>query len=159
MEFEVLRYSSQKKSTLGLLFQKTQSGRKFLAYTLEDEFRKIKVKGETRIPAGKYQLELRKEGGFHQTYLARFGAKFHKGMIHVMNVPNFQFILWHLGNTEKDTDGCLLVGDESRENITKSGTIVSSELAYRRIYPIIAKAIETETCWVTYIDYDVPNTI
>ena len=37
--------------------------RKFLAYTLEDEYREEKVYGETRIPNGTYELGLRKVGG------------------------------------------------------------------------------------------------
>lgn len=154
MEFEVLRFSSQKKSTLGLLFQITETGKTFLAYTLEDEARTEKVWGDTRIPAGKYKLGLRTEGGFHRNYLLKYGSTFHKGMIHVLNVPGFEFILWHIGNDEDDTAGCLLVGDESIQNLTRNGFIGKSANAYERIYPIVAKAISTEECWVTYIDYD-----
>ena len=51
MELEVLRFSSQKDSTNGLLFDVTD-GRKFLCYTLEDEHREEKEYGETRIPSG-----------------------------------------------------------------------------------------------------------
>ena len=48
MKLEVLRFSSQKDSTNGLLFDITD-GRNFLAYTLEDEKRRDKVMHETRI--------------------------------------------------------------------------------------------------------------
>ena len=51
MKLEVLRFSSQSDSTLGLLFDVT-NGREFLCYTIEDEARETKVMGETRIPAG-----------------------------------------------------------------------------------------------------------
>ena len=51
MELEVLRISSQKDSTNGILFDITE-GREFLSYTLEDEYRKDKISGETRVPAG-----------------------------------------------------------------------------------------------------------
>ena len=64
MKFEVQRFSSQSDSTLGILFDVTD-GRKFLCFTLEDEAREVKVKGETRIPAGTYKLKLRKENS-HQ---------------------------------------------------------------------------------------------
>ena len=61
MDLLVLRFSSQKDSTSGLLFQKTESfGLQFLCYTLEDEFRALKVRGETRIPAGIYDIQFRK---------------------------------------------------------------------------------------------------
>ena len=73
MDLLVLRFSSQKDSTNGLLFQKTESfGLQFLCYTLEDEQRALKVKGETRIPAGIYDIQFRKEGGFHNKYSKRF---------------------------------------------------------------------------------------
>ena len=58
MKLEVIRFSSQNDSTLGLLFDVTD-GRKFLCFTLEDEARDTKVMGETRIPAGIYDLKLR----------------------------------------------------------------------------------------------------
>ena len=64
MELEVLRFSSLKDSTNGLLFDVTKD-RVFLCYTLEDEFRSTKKYGETRIPDGEYKIELRTEGGFH----------------------------------------------------------------------------------------------
>jgi hypothetical protein len=154
MEFEVLRFSSQKNSTLGLLFQITNKGRTFLAYTLEDEARTQKVWGKTRIPAGRYKLGLRREGGFHNNYLRRYGSQFHKGMIHVQNVPGFEFILWHIGNTDDDTAGCLLLGDESIQNLTRNGFIGNSASAYQRVYPLVVKAMERNTCWVNYVDYD-----
>ena len=73
MKLEVIRYSSQKDSTLGMLFDVTK-GRKFLCFTLEDEKRRTKVKGETRIPAGTYKLKLRKEGGYHGRYVKKYGS-------------------------------------------------------------------------------------
>ena len=44
---EVLRYSSSDDSTLGILSEIGNYGRRFLAYTLEDEFREEKVSAET----------------------------------------------------------------------------------------------------------------
>ena len=66
MQLEVLRFSSQVDSTSGLLFEVTDMGRRFMCYTLEDERRALKVRGETRVPAGTYKIELRTEGGFHE---------------------------------------------------------------------------------------------
>ena len=106
MKYEVLRISSGKDATSGLLFEVNQNKRTFLAYTLEDEQRDVKVWGETRIPAGTYKLKLREEGGFHNRYLNKYGNTFHKGMIHVQDVPGFEYILWHTGNTDEHTAGC-----------------------------------------------------
>ena len=154
MKLEVLRFSSQNDSTLGMLFNVTK-GRKFLCFTLEDEARDTKVKSETRIPEGIYELKLRTYGGFHERYIKKYGGKFHKGMIHVQDVPNFRYILWHTGNTDEHTAGCLLLGDTSQQNISKEGFIGGSTSAYKRVYPIIANALKKgEQVRVKYIDFD-----
>ena len=160
MKLEVLRVSSGEDSTSGLLFDVTNE-RKFLCYTLEDEYRdsyEEKVMSETRIPAGTYEVKLRTVGGMHKRYTDRF-ADIHKGTLHVTNIPNFKYILIHCGNTDEHTAGCLLVGDSQKNNqINKDGYIGSSTKAYERIYPPIAKALEDGECVeITYIDYDVPK--
>ena len=142
MELEVLRFSSQEDSTNGLLFDVTEGKRRFLCYTLEDEYREEKVMAETRIPAGTYRITLRTTGGFHGRYLKKYG-EMHKGMLWVRDVPNFEYILIHTGNTDEHTAGCLLVGDSQQNNIIKAdGFIGSSTAAYKRIYPPIAAALE-----------------
>ncbi len=152
MELEVLRYSSGRETSLGLLADVSGTQSKFLCYTLEDEARDKKVAGETRIPAGEYEVTLRTVDGKH----AKYGAKYpdiHKGMLWVRNVPGFEFILIHVGNTDDDTEGCLLVGDTASENITGEGSIGASRNAYRRIYPLIANRILAgETVTIRYID-------
>lgn len=154
MLLEVVRFSSQEDSTLGALFDVSR-GRKFLCYTLEDEYREEKVHSETRIPAGTYDIKLRTEGGFHTRYLQKF-PDIHKGMLHVQDVPGFEYILIHAGNDDDDTAGCLLVGDTSQQNITKDGFIGSSVDAYKRIYPKITNAVLNDRVVITYIDYDDP---
>ncbi|BAQ84957.1 probable peptidase [uncultured Mediterranean phage uvMED] len=156
MKYEVLRISSGKDSTSGMLFEVDNNTRTFLAYTLEDEQRDVKVWGETRIPAGTYKLKLRKEGGFHTRYLAKYGDTFHKGMIWVQDVPGFEWILWHTGNTDEHTAGCLILGNTQTNNrIAKDGFIGSSVDAYKFVYPRVAAAIDAGLdVEVTYIDYD-----
>tara|TARA_X000001036_G_scaffold415195_1_gene431094 strand:- start:150 stop:752 length:603 start_codon:yes stop_codon:yes gene_type:complete len=156
MKYEVLRISSGKDSTSGMLFEVDNNTRTFLAYTLEDEQRDVKVWGETRIPAGTYKLKLRKEGGFHTRYLAKYGDTFHKGMIWVQDVPGFEWILWHTGNTDEHTAGCLILGNTQTNNrIAKDGFIGSSVDAYKFVYPRVAAAIDSGLdVEVTYIDYD-----
>ncbi len=155
MELEVLRFSSQTDSTSGLLFEVTDVKRHFLCYTLEDERRALKVRGETRVPAGTYKIELRKEGGFHERYTKKYPG-IHRGMLHVTDVPNFEYILIHTGNTDEHTAGCLLLGDAQENNlILPDGFVGKSVNAYKRVYPSIAKAIgEGEEVTITYIDYD-----
>ena len=160
MELEVIRFSSGTDSTNGILLETIEQGneidgswrqKKFLAYTLEDEYRSEKVFGETRIPDGTYKLGLRKVGGYHAKYSKRF-PHIHVGMLHVLDVPGFEYILIHCGNTDENTAGCLLVGDSQENNqITKDGFIGKSTQAYKRIYPRIAEAIDCgETVTITY---------
>ena len=160
MELEVIRFSSGTDSTNGVLFETIQQGneidgyfkqKKFLAYTLEDEQRDEKVFGETRIPEGTYKLGLRKVGGYHARYSKKFDD-FHIGMLHVLDVPGFEYILIHCGNTDEHTAGCLLVGDSQENNqIKKDGFIGRSVQAYKRIYPRIASALERgEEVKITY---------
>ena len=155
MKLKVVRFSSQKDSTSGLLFDDSDGHMKFLCYTLEDEYREEKISGETRVPAGTYKIELRTEGGFHARYTKKYGSM-HKGMLHVTNVPGFKWILIHTGNTDEHSSGCLLVGDSQENNaIIKDGFVGKSTNAYKRIYPDISKAISrNEEVSIEYIDLD-----
>lgn len=149
MEVKVLRYGHGLADTLGLILINCQ----FEGYTLEDEHRNKKVHSETRIPAGTYELKFRKVGGFHNRYLNKFGADFHKGMLELQDVPNFKYILIHIGNTEDDTAGCLLVGDTANYNVDQRGFVGASTIAYKRIYPKIAAALEAgEKVFITIED-------
>ena len=147
MEFEVVRYFTATDFTLGALFQ-LSAGRQLLCFTLEDEKRTVKVFGETRIPSGRYRMKLRKFGGFHERYNMKFS--WHIGMIEIEDVPDFSDILIHIGNTDDDTAGCLLVG----ETQDVRGFIGRSELAYTRIYPKIARELDNEEpCFITFTDW------
>ena len=76
-------------------------------------------------------------------------------MLHITNVPGFEYILIHCGNTDEHTAGCLLVGDSQENNsLVKDGFIGKSSQAYKRIYPKIAKALQAgEEVKIEYIDY------
>jgi len=145
MKLELYRFSSQNESTLGILYLVNDgtNQKDFLCFTLEDEKRSVKVYGETRIPKGTYQIEYRKEGGYHNKYTKRFPS-IHRGMLEVRDVPNFTHILLHCGNTDNDTDGCLLVGNVISQNITKDGFLGQSTDCYKRIYPILADILDTQ---------------
>jgi len=154
MQLEVVRFSSQKDSTLGLLFEVTDAKREFLCYTLEDEYRDDKVMHETRIPAGTYEITLRTVGGFNSRYSDRF-ADIHKGMLWVRDIPGFEYILIHCGNDDDDTSGCLLLGNTQTENIMSDGFVGSSSVAYKRIYTKVADVLEKgEKVEISYIDFD-----
>lgn len=116
--------------------------------SLEDPWHVAKIAGSTRIPAGLYPMALRTEGGMHQRYLERYGKDFHHGMLHIREVPWFEYVLVHCGNTVDDTKGCVLVGTD-----VEGHTLTGSEKAYRELYPLIAAAFARgENCWMQIID-------
>ena len=158
MQLEVVRFSSEVDSTNGALFDISNGTRRFLCYTLEDEHRDEKVKGETRIPSGEYRISFRRIGGFHEKYASRFRT-IHKGMLWVRDVPGFEYILIHCGNTDEHTSGCLLLGDTQENNqVKKDGLIGHSTRAYFRVYPYIASALERkEEVTIKYVDFDDPR--
>ena len=123
------RYSDNGESTLGLWF----TDRKFDGYTLEDEGRIIKVMGETRIPAGIYELMLRKElSPKTQDYRNRF--PWFTWHIEITDVPGFKFVYTHVGNDDDDTDGCPLKGDNVNNNQIIDGFVGQSVPNFKRWY-------------------------
>lgn len=90
---------------------------------LEDKYRgdnlyeNKKVYGKTAIPCGIYKVILTKSNRF--------------GIItpEILKVPFFEGIRIHSGNTDKDTDGCLLVGKKLPEiNFIKDSRKTFKEL-------------------------------
>jgi hypothetical protein len=133
MDINIQRFDHLTDSTIGHLYLESESE----CFTLEDERREVKVMGETRIPEGSYKIKLRTKGGFHNRYKKRF-PQFHKGMLELQDVPNFKYILIHCGNTDKDTAGCILVG----QKVSKHDTLVKSKDAYISLYKKVIAAIE-----------------
>jgi hypothetical protein len=121
-------------------------------YGLEDEHREVKVYGETRIPAGAYKIGIRAEGGFHNRYSKKF-ADIHQGMLQVLDVPGFEFILIHVGNTEANTAGCLLVG-KTCVGAGDTLTVGSSVAAYKALYQKVIGAALAGDLVIHYIDED-----
>ena len=113
-----------------------------LAFTIEDERRKVKVPGETCIPEGVYMLKFRTEGGLHAKYAKRFGVV-HRGMLWLQNVRGFTYVYLHIGNTDDDTDGCPLLVDVPIVDPNGEFRGGGSEKAYRKVYQLIAAALDT----------------
>lgn len=119
-------------------------------YGVEDEHRDAKVKGETRIPNGLYELDLRHSPKFSRHYFVDGHGYLNKTrtdrftqehqLIWVKDVPNFQFVLWHWGNTDDDTDGCYIVGSSFHTFNGKKG-VSGSRVKYTQIYPLIWQMI------------------
>jgi len=114
MKITVQRHESVAGATLGVL----RIDEIFGCYTLEDEVREVegqpvstwKIKGATAIPAGTYRVSLEQS--------QRFGADTPT----INDVPGFDYIRMHAGNTSADTEGCLLLGLAATECTLVGGT-------------------------------------
>lgn len=148
MKITVDRYISDHDTTLSKIYIDGE----FECYGLEDEYRKTKVKGETRIPAGTYKIGVRTVGGFHSRYVKKFGD-LHEGMLHVQDVPGFEYILIHTGNTDEHTMGCLLVGT-TRSEKTGDMKVGASVSAYKKFYPKVIGAAKAGNLTIEYLDSD-----
>jgi len=137
MILNLYRFSTTGESTIGLLFV----DEKFECYSLEDTRQEKKAYGKTRIPEGRYKINLRAEGGMHQRYSKRYGSR-HHGMLWLRSVPGFEYIYIHPGNTDDDTQGCILVGDRINNNTVIDGFLGASRPAYERVYKKVAPAIQ-----------------
>lgn len=95
-------------------------------YTLEDVVRPSgeKIFGDTAIPAGTYQV------------IVNHSNHFNRDLPLLLNVPNFEGVRIHAGNTAKDTEGCILVG---RKRVP--GAVQESRLAFEPLFAKIQDAI------------------
>lgn len=125
----------------------------FTAFGLEDEYRAVKVAGETRIPAGRYRVALRDAGGMTERYREQF-PDLHRGMLHILDVPGFEWIYFHIGNTEKHSAGCILVASRARVDAGARITIQASTEAYERFYRRVVDAAAAGTLEVEIRDHD-----
>lgn len=82
-----------------------------------------KIKGKTAIPYGTYEIKW--------TYSPRFK----KYTPQLMNVPSFEGIRVHAGNTSADTEGCLILGENKQV-----GKVLNSRATINKFYPIIKEA-------------------
>jgi hypothetical protein len=136
MKILVERFDSGSNDTLGRLYVDG----KMICFTLEDEFRKVKVKGDTRIPSGTYKV------CFYDS--PSHGPR----SLMIKDVPGFSYILIHTGNTEDDTAGCLIVGKRIG-TLNHKRAVLDSKTAYNEIYPIIAGALDrNEDVEIKYMD-------
>jgi len=121
-----------------------------VCWGLEDQWQAAKVAQETRIPAGLYRVGARTHGGFHQRYARRF--PWHNGMLEIRDVPGFTDILIHIGNTDADTAGCLLVGFEP--DITDDGRlrVLRSAEAYARLYQAVIADAQMGALEIEFVD-------
>lgn len=132
LRITILRKWNVQKDDGGYCIGKIYANGEELFETLEDidrglkdemsleEIKAKKVYGKTAIPTGIYELIL------------NYSPKYKKVMPLLLNVKGYSGVRIHSGNTEKDTEGCILVGWNK-----KKGMVIDS----RKAYDILMKKI------------------
>lgn len=113
MQITIKRLHKTDKSTIGELLIDGI----FECYTLEDIERPVKIKAETAISKGTYKVIINQSNRFKRL------------MPLLLNVPNFEGVRIHAGNTNHDTEGCILVGRTRSKDF-----IGQSRKAYEKLF-------------------------
>lgn len=141
MELRLRRIARRETYTIGKLYIDGE----YFCDTLEDTDRGLrqdmslpvirakKRNGVTAIPTGRYKVTLKVQS-------PRFSKKamydFCKGYLpRLINVLGFEGVLIHVGNTAKDTEGCILVGRN-----TKVGKVLESRVTFTKLYERLKEA-------------------
>jgi len=119
MLIEVKRPPSNDKCTIGKLYVNGV----FECDTLEDVVRPKKIAGQTAIPAGEYDV------------IINMSNRFKRLLPLLVNVPNFDGVRIHAGNTDADTEGCILVGKANGKY-----SIANSRAAFEKLFAQMQKA-------------------
>lgn len=104
----------------------------FSCWTLEDKVRILgqKIAGQTAIPLGTYAVTI------------DMSIRFQCLMPHVLDVPGYDGIRIHKGNTEADTEGCILLGTYLDVTVDQlSLRVISSTVAFNKFYPLLQEAL------------------
>lgn len=144
MKLTLRRIAKKATYTIGHLYV---DGKKFCD-TIEDtdrgfsqftplyDIRRKKVYAQTAIPTGTYDITT-------NVVSPSFGNKaFYKNLCggklpRLLNVPGFDGILIHVGNTANDSAGCILVGEN-----TKVGAVLNSKATFTRLYGVMKAAAD-----------------
>lgn len=134
MKITLTREVFADKFTLGRMYI---NGRQF-GFTCEDKDRKMedgneKIYGKTAIPRGKYRVVL------------TFSHRFNRIMPELLGVKGFEGIRIHGGNTEADTEGCVLLG----KNRIQNGCANCAEINKSLIALIEEAEDHGEEVWIT----------
>lgn len=116
MKLQLKRTAKKPDYTIGKLYIDGE----YFCDTLEDRIRDLskepKIPGQTAIPTGKYPV------------IVNTSPRFKRLLPRLLNVPHFEGILIHRGNTAKDTSGCILVGENKRTGMVLNSTYYEEQL-------------------------------
>ena len=141
MDLTLKRIARKDTYTIGRLFVDG----KYFCDTIEDRDRGLrqdlpasvnaakKRKGVTAIPTGRYQVVMNVKS---PKFSKRKAYEFCGGYLpRLLNVPAFEGVLIHIGNTAADLEGCILVGRN-----TKVGMVTDSTATFKALYAKLKEA-------------------
>lgn len=130
--FTLERMTFSEKSTIGEL----RIDGDLLCYTLEDTCRRNgeKIEGKTAIPAGKYEIVITES------------IRFKRPLPLLLEVPGFEGVRIHPGNTAEDTEGCILVGMKNGINV-----LYDSRKAFDLLFPEIQKRLQMGKLFIAIV--------
>lgn len=138
MNLKLVRNEFSAKNTLGKLYVNDV----FYCDVLEDpdrglhqlmdlsEIKEIKIKHDTAVPYGKYEI------------IISYSEKFGRSLPLLLNVLGFDGIRIHPGNTEADTSGCLLVGKKNGKRV------INSRSTFNNLYKLLLATSKKEKIYI-----------
>lgn len=148
MELKLRRVAKREKYTIGHLYRKDKTNGQwvFLCDTIEDKDRgldqsmtlaniqRLKVKGETAIPTGTYEIIM--DVISPKFYNKPLYKEFCGGKVpRFKYVKGFNGVLMHSGTDQDSTEGCPIVGENKIV-----GKVVNSWATFKRIYAVLKRA-------------------
>lgn len=143
MEIRVKRIALREGYTIGRMYIDDE----LVCDTLEDPVRESKIKHKTAIPAGRYELAMNVTSPKYSNYAKyKWAEKWRGKLPRLLDVPNYEGILIHVGNSSADTSGCVLVGENRSIGRLMNSTKTFNRLMEKYLVPARDRG---EGIWIT----------
>lgn len=136
MELILKRIALRSEYTIGKLYVDGE----YVCDTIEDTVRdldkdgkfangEMKIPGKTAIPYGRYEVTMKVRSPKYSNFAKYSWAKKYDGYLpRLLNVPHFDGVLIHVGNSALDSEACVLVGENK-----VVGKVINSVNTFRRL--------------------------
>ena len=136
MELTLKRIALRSEYTIGKLYVDGE----YACDTIEDTVRdldkdgkfangEVKIPGKTAIPYGRYEITMKVKSPKYSNFSKYSWAKKYDGYLpRLLNVPHFDGVLIHVGNSALDSEACVLVGENK-----VVGKVINSVNTFRRL--------------------------
>lgn len=152
MKLTLKRIALRSEYTIGKLYVDGE----YVCDTIEDTVRdldkdgkfangEVKIPGKTAIPYGRYEITMKVKSPKYSNFSKYSWAKKYDGYLpRLLNVPHFDGVLIHVGNSALDSESCVLVGENK-----VVGKVINSVNTFRRLmddYLVPAKKRNEQIC-------------